>query len=114
MEVIDEGTLDVFRKAGYCDVCGCYTCRLQPHHIVRKNMGGHGNIDVRVNILGVDVECHDRIHLGKISKERQLELVAQREGVSVDAIKEALRAIRALPKNSPPEVWQALLPRRTT
>lgn len=112
MQVIDDDTLARFRLAGHCDLCKGYFCRLDPHHILRKGIGGGGQIDAAANILGLCRTCHDLVHEGRIPEGIQYECAERREGIPIGSAKPAMLSIRRLPKETPEAVWRELLPRR--
>ena len=99
MQIIDEPLLDRFRCQGFCEWCRQRTRqRIEPHHyFIRRGMGGGSRLDHPYNLIGLCGpglnNCHNRVHDGHILKIDLLLIVADREQVSQDQIKETLWAI---------------------
>lgn len=113
----NEKLLDEFRGPGQCEACGVWCNRREPHHIVTRGIGGN-RLDLRINLIALGeafaCTCHTHHHNGHWPRtDHLLAIVAQREGMQPQQIKEAIRDIRRMPKGTPEEVWKALLPRRT-
>lgn len=111
MKHADEALLDEFRTRGRCEVCGVFCAMREPHHILPKGCGGGGRHDIRENLIAVgstlmfECPCHRDIHDGRIKREVLLEIVAKREGLTVDVIQGRLWRFRRLPKGSPLPRW---------
>ncbi len=89
----DEPLLDCFRSPGYCELCH-KPCRIrEPHHLRAKGANSWARLDIRINLMALgssqafQCDCHTRIHNGKVSKAKLLEIVAKREGTTPEAIK---------------------------
>lgn len=101
MRIIDEDCLRSFRGPGVCEYCGKRVRKRHPHHLHTR---GAGRIDAAINLVSLcetfagGDNCHDRVHNGAIDKAELLDIVARREGMSVDAIVEMIYAIRQTPK----------------
>lgn len=100
-KVIDEALLATYRLKTHCELCGT---RLRypahPHHVRAKGMGGGGRLDIAINLIALggpwekDCNCHGRLHDGNIPREAVLEVVARREGLSVEELNQKLDEAR--------------------
>lgn len=98
MVVIDEELLVEFRAARRCELCRRATPNgTDPHHCFSR---GAGRIDHAFNLISLCRDCHCRIHGGGLARERLLEIVAAREGTTVEAIREEIWRLRREPKGS--------------
>ncbi|MBM6823703.1 HNH endonuclease [Veillonella magna] len=60
----------------------------EPHHIYTIGSGG-GNI--KENLIQLCADCHIAAHAGYVGKNELIEIVAEREGMTSDAIVKANR-----------------------
>lgn len=96
MIIKDEPLLDEFR-AKRCEYCGYHAAC--PHHLWARGIGGGGRLDIRVNLVALCTVCHTQHHAGNPPyKAVLLNIVAAREGVTVDEIHETVWALRRAPK----------------
>lgn len=108
MRVVNEELLAEFREARHCGWCQ-KPLRHAPHvhHIFSK---GAGRLDIRVNLIPLggpaDCNCHGATHDGNIEDFSLLAVVAQREGVNQDTIRDVVYRLRRLDKHAeiPPEL----------
>ena len=99
MKVIDERLLDEFRAAARCELCGRPTPNgAHPHHLSARGMGGGARVDVRANLMALCYLCHRIAHDGNVSRRSLLEIVAKREGCSVQAILDEVWKWQRTPK----------------
>lgn len=101
MKIVDQKYLDSRKGPGPCDVCGKHCRGRVPHHVMHRGRGSANRLDIPINILWVgavfECTCHDDCDRYRISRTRQLEIVAAREKwESADAVEtELFRLIRA-------------------
>jgi hypothetical protein len=93
MRIENENLLDWFRNAPKCEWCrkptpaGC-----DPHHVRSR---GAGRIDVRENLVSLCRVCHTIHHAGcEPTTEDLLEVVAKREGRTVESIRRKIDRLR--------------------
>lgn len=77
----DRKAIQAARK-NCCDLCGAYA-GIEPHHIFTVGSGGG---DIAINLIQLCSSCHISTHNGKIARQELLEVVARREGLSVDEL----------------------------
>jgi 5-methylcytosine-specific restriction endonuclease McrA len=65
--VKDRKAIEAARKP-HCEFCGIWG-KGQVHHIKSRGSGGHDTPD---NLIHLCVECHTRVHAGRISKAELL------------------------------------------
>lgn len=61
-----------------------------PHHVITVGAGGP---DHTYNLIQLTTEEHTKAHTGEIKRDLLLEIIAEREGVTVEQIKSALLKI---------------------
>ncbi len=105
MVIKDDAVLAKFRGPGPCEGCKKYFRQRDPHHILRKGIGGGSQLDHPWNLLGVCRRCHDKIHAATLlikgrraTREDLFALVAIRESVPQHVVEEKLYELRRLPK----------------
>lgn len=99
MKVVCPELLAEFRSAPKCELCGRWTPNgAEPHHLVGRGHGGGCRLDVRKNIVALCLYCHRARHDGNIPQSVLLAIVANREGVSVEDIREAIWKLQQTPK----------------
>lgn len=99
MIIKDESVLDEFRTRGLCERCRMPAMPLDPHHCFKTR--GAGRLDLRCNLIGICWHCHRLCHHDhKINFECQ-EIIAKREGTTVQAIMDYLNLVLRTPKESP-------------
>lgn len=69
-------------RTNCCEVCGAYTT-IEPHHV---NTVGAGGGDIKENLIQLCTEHHIAAHDGALSKSELIEIIAQREGRSINEI----------------------------
>ena len=79
--IINRKMIQACRK-NRCEYCGTVT-NIEPHHI---NTRGSGGGDIKENLIQLCTQCHINAHSGVLNKEECMEVVAVREGLSVDAV----------------------------
>lgn len=106
MKIIDKELLRQYRTPGRCEFCKRY-CRVrEPHHLEATGMGGGKRLDIPCNLialgssLGFQCTCHHDLHVGHISPEDMLAVVAVREGVMQDSILAVRWFLMRLPKDA--------------
>lgn len=85
-----------FRLKGRCERCS-KRGPVEPHHVFTKGMGGATRLDVKINLLALCRVCHDGFHLGRISRDELLDIIAAREGVTRVDLIEAIWILRRAP-----------------
>jgi hypothetical protein len=70
--------------------------------------------DIRINLLALDRWCHDRAHVGKISRKQLLAIIARREQRPAEEIELEILRLRWAPKCKQVVQALALRDRRTT
>jgi 5-methylcytosine-specific restriction endonuclease McrA len=96
MKLIDGNLLDEFRHKTHCELCWkrSYT-GLDPHHLMSK---GAGRVDIRCNLASLCRQCHNIVHANPDELARLFAIVARREGMTVQDIKDRVHKIRRTPK----------------
>ena len=88
----DEALLQEFRVKCICERCGKRVWTgLDPHHLLSK---GAGRVDIRCNLAALCRECHNLVHSNPDELANLFQRVADREGMTVEAIKEEVWRIR--------------------
>jgi 5-methylcytosine-specific restriction endonuclease McrA len=83
--VKSQKTIDKTRKKA-CEACGSIK-GLQTHHVFTR---GSGAPDIEVNLVTLCVACHAKAHNGQIGRDDLLDVVAEREGKSVEEIRKII------------------------
>lgn len=101
MRIVNELLLAEFRSRQRCELCGRATPEgCEPHHLASRGHGGGYRIDARPNLMSLcpgPWGCHQKYHDGKVRRIDLLAVVANREGVSVEDIKEAIWKLQRTP-----------------
>ena len=85
---INDGSFRTY--APYCEMCGI-AGNLYNHHYFSRGAGGPSH---RLNRLTLCLVCHVKCHSGQISRARQLEIIARREGMEAVEVEEKLYQMR--------------------
>ena len=85
---IDDGSFRIY--APYCEICGTSQNRYN-HHVYSRGAGGPS---VSINRLTACYRCHQKCHSGQISRARQMEIIAWREGMEPVDVEAALYAMK--------------------
>ena len=99
MKVIDEELMQAFRLKTHCELCG-YALKYyaHPHHCRHRGHDGGGRLDIQINLISLggpwDCNCHGKYHDGNIPREQILEVVAKREGLTVEELTQKLDEAR--------------------
>ena len=103
MIVIDEALLAEFRYSGTCERCGRRLAPLSAHHaLIKRGMGGGRRLDLKENVAGLcEIPCHNAAENSKEVEREVQEIVARREGTTVEALFEWLWAVLRAPKGGP-------------
>lgn len=88
--------LDAFRSLRRCEWCGKPVERCQPHHILAKGMGGGGQMDHRLNLIGLCALCHGLLQAGAQNKLACIAYVAGREGFAPEYVLNELYRLRRI------------------
>ena len=94
MIVVSEETLDEFRRTGKCERCDAYCKRREPDHLWAKGLGGGARLDVRCNLWAACTACHRLRHDGAIPLDELKELVARREGLTLERLTDLIHSLR--------------------
>lgn len=92
--VIDEPLLASMREPGPCEMCGYWFKDRQVHHVFEKGARSWKRIDLPWNLislgpmLGPLCRCHSRYHHGVLSRSAILVVVANREKVTPQQIRD--------------------------
>ena len=104
---MDESVLARFRASPRCHLCNRLTPEgCEPHHYIRKGMGGASTIDDDWNLLALcghhakGIGCHWYVHAGFYARWIELEAIAMREGREPEVIQAWLDLVKRLPKGS--------------
>ena len=93
--VVDKKAIESVKKP-YCEVCGRWTyCEV--HHIIPCGMGGGNRIDHVYNLINICAgygDCHDKAQKYVISQHDLFEVVAKREGVSVEEVENTVWGLK--------------------
>ncbi len=101
----DEDLLYYVKRRPFCEWCLKPRGHdlLQPHHILRRGMGGGGRLDKALNLIAVcPGKCHQEAQEGgQKARRRCLKIVAEREGIeSGRQVLFALYRLQRKPKES--------------
>lgn len=100
MIIVNEATLQLFREAKCCELCGKPTPGgADVHHLIAKGSGGGRRMDVAINLIALDRSCHQNLHAGAVAADLR-RIVAKREGVKRDDIQTVLWLLQRLPKDA--------------
>jgi hypothetical protein len=92
MRVINESLLDEFRSATVCELCRRPSWNgLDPAHLLGR---GAGRVDIRCNLAALHRECHNRTHADPDALAKLFEIVARREHMTPEEIREKVWRIR--------------------
>ena len=105
MRIVNEKLLDQYRTPGHCEFCGAKASTREPHHASARGMGSGKRLDIRCNLMAVGASrlfvcpCHAFIHQGgKARSEVVLEVIADREETTPNAINEVFWLFRRMPR----------------
>lgn len=91
MKKLDNDLLNEFRSPGPCEWCLAPCPIREPHHLVRRGMGGGSQMDVRINLMGLCSTCHYRHHYSNVpTRDEILDYVAMREGMTPEELQDRL------------------------
>lgn len=114
MKIVNEPLLRQFRSRP-CELCG-HQPPNEPHHVIRKGIGGGSQIDHPLNLLTVCRWHHEWIHRGmqppdvRVPTARDLwRIVAKREGVEIDTVEAVMFCVKRLPRDARPHHLDAAL-----
>ena len=83
-------------------IARCEWCKkkgaVDPHHLFCRGIGGGSRLDVRINLIALDRNCHNLFHNGHILRADLLVVVAQRENCLQDDIEAVIGLLLRLPK----------------
>ena len=98
MRIVNDDVLQRFREFRFCECCNTPTPGgTDPAHIGSR---GAGRVDAAWNLVALSREHHTRSHAGgKPTRQDMLAIAAKREGTTVQAILDALVAIRLMDKD---------------
>ena len=85
---INDGSFRQYTDS--CEICGTSNNRYN-HHYFSCGAGGPSH---RLNRLTLCLVCHVKCHNGQIGRERQLEIIARREGMEPVEVEEKLYQMR--------------------
>ncbi len=92
MRIVDEELLEKFRSKTTCEWCKkLFLSGLDPHHVHSK---GAGRLDIQWNLIALCRRCHSDVHDGRILRDDLLAVVAAREGVLQDEIRQKIWDLR--------------------
>lgn len=106
MMIFSEATLNIYRAAGPCENCGQWCDRRDPHHVWPKGIGAANQLDIAINLMGLERRCHD-LYPGILTRVKCLGIVAAREGCEVQEIIDTVYFLRRLPKGATRRVVSA-------
>lgn len=89
--LLDPGAVQAAKKP-WCEVCGSPSRGIEPHHILTRGAGGP---DHKYNLIQLCWECHyGRVPAGQLPPHYLFEIVARREGKTVEEIEEMVYRLR--------------------
>ncbi len=100
MKILNRNLRREFAQPGCCELCGEPCVIREGHHLLSCTP----ELTVRINLIslgstpGFQCACHSLAHAGKVSKYVIRELVAMREGVSVEDIVAVMEFFRRMNK----------------
>jgi hypothetical protein len=110
MKITNRKLLKQMRTPGYCELCGFFMAKRQPHHLWHRTP----EITIRINTISLGAmitlpdgrerflcRCHRMIHDGGIPANRVLSIVALREKCQPEEIIEVMNLFRRLVKPTP-------------
>ena len=111
MQWIEEAILTLFRNEGLCDWCMLPCKQRDPHHtVIRRGTGGGSRIDLAINLTALCHGCHLEHHAGHAPLKCDLmAVIAAREKIDQQTIKDVLRAIRDAPRSWSREEGRAVI-----
>lgn len=71
--------IDMHNEICYCEVCDTRSEPRHCHHIWARGMGGGGRLDVRINLIMLCKECHDKAHKNILTKRELWGIATERE-----------------------------------
>ncbi len=71
--------IDMHDEICYCERCDTRKGPFHCHHIWARGMGGGSRLDVRINLIILCVECHNKAHSSGITKRELWGIAAERE-----------------------------------
>ncbi len=97
MRIINPACVAAFSGLARCEWCKRPAWGgTQAHHIHSR---GAGQLDIRINLIGLCVECHHAVHnTGEITRFDLLAVVAVRERWNQDAIVAEVHRLRRCDK----------------
>ena len=102
MRIVNESILDLFRVPQPCAWCRIRVAT-DPHHIFSR---GAGRLDVAINLVSLCRQDHRNAHDGhQPTREQLLQIVARREGISVETIVDRIWLLRRLDKHAEIPEW---------
>lgn len=106
MIIKSKATLDRYRQAGNCELCGYRLGRREPHHVLKRGQGGGSRLDIPANLLGLcpffqGNDCHRLRGDDPAYLPTFLSLIAARENFKDgQAVLDYLHLILRTPKGS--------------
>ena len=100
MTIIDEACLDTFRWQTQCELCKARTNGCHPHHWRCRGRGSAWQLDVPICLLAICYVCHAKCHNGSIRRDDVLAVIAKREGLRPEVIRQAINDLLRMPKGS--------------
>lgn len=111
MKIVNDALLKEFRRKTRCEFCGRYCPQgVDPHHIIKRGLGGGSRVDIPLNVIGLCrgftkdgwVSCHQDADDGKITKAQLFAVVGKREGwtkpLAAEEVEAEVRRIIKEPK----------------
>jgi hypothetical protein len=86
--LVDPAAIEAAKKP-YCERCGAPAFG-EPHHVVSQGSGGP---DQKLNLIQL-CTCHDKAHRGLISKDELFSIIAKRERMTPEEVKDAVYAMK--------------------
>lgn len=85
MIIKNEALLREFRRKDRCELCHRLG-HVQVHHVYCRGLGGGHRLDIRENLISLCWRCHRLFHDGLLRRDHFIEIIAYREGRSVEDI----------------------------
>jgi hypothetical protein len=94
MKIINQQLLQEFREKQQCEFCLRRDPYAEVHHVFGRGQEGCRRFDIAINLLVLCIDCHTKYHNGRIEQWDLLLIVADREGVTPQWIKEEIWRLR--------------------
>lgn len=106
MRVVNEDVLNRFRGRGPCGYCRRPCRQLQPHHVMARGIGSASRLDLPLNLIPLcafpEGNCHETAHLGRIPRHDLFAIIAAREVMTPELLRDQLFRLQRAPSECRP------------